>query len=42
MLFLQKKKLELNDEKSNNKNVKIKRMSTNPIDNYLNSFMNNE
>ena len=41
VIFVEKK-LELNDEKSNNKNVKIKRMSTNPIDNYLNSFMNNE
>jgi NIMA (never in mitosis gene a)-related kinase len=41
VIFVEKK-LELNDEKSNNKNVKIKRMSINPIDNYLNSFMNNE
>ena len=41
-VILVEKKLELNDENSNNQNVKIKRISTNPIDNYLNSFMNNE
>jgi hypothetical protein len=41
VIFVEKK-LDLNDENSNNKNVKIKRINTNPIDYYLNSFMNNE
>ena len=41
VIFVEKK-LDLNDENSNNKNVKIKRINKNPIYYYLNSFMNNE
>ena len=40
VIFVEKK-LEINEENKSNKN-KIKRVSTNPIDNYLNNFLNKE